>query len=1649
MRQGLSRVRPLTSRSPGPRKKVSGLPDGWFYDNSVEKRIWEDFEGCEVGGSRIQDFRNTSDMKEFSEATERINQMITSLKIIDSEADSLIVENSNDFSGTSSIECSSILEATKFQVNEYINDINKFVESQMFMTSSLQNMFVHIKQKSKFFDDEMENNSIALSNFSSIDDFSSLISDNIKKAEKITFSHQDFSSYCLSQLNRLQALIKIRDDMISAQSNEIESLKHRLKGKSKKLHSQQKSEDILLLKSQLENSLRTIAEQKLVIERLRSQLLSSNSSSTMILNKNPSNDLFNTKTLEKERDFFNEKIELESQIISLNEQFKRLNHLKVENDTKNMHLQEKLLLYEKLISEKELQIAELDQLNRKYIQMCEVEKERYSNLISKTIKNESQTPKEDKSDLIKYKELIKQLEESHKIELKEQEILIRQKVLSERQVFLGDISPHPNSEKIYQSISNDFEQKMKEQIDSFKEIKQSLSKQYGLKILDLTQQFDERSRYLNENHQKDLIELHDSHAYEIKKIEIELKEKFNHELMVINHDFKEKEHKMNNTIDDYRSIISKLELNNQTLTDIIKRTTGKEPEKEFIVQVKTQPILHISEGMNNTFSIDQYEEIMKEMQIQHQWETDIIINSGSRRSIEAVIAFQNDLRPYIQEIIDIVKSMGDISQFGEQYDSLLSSLSVLVNKLNSNHSEDLSQTLTIPFNDARKRMRELLNNICLLRKSISFQEPVFCSENDILREKISYFEGIINNDQNKCIDSFINMENFMNEEISKREFLINEFQTALSFTNRNGLEISGLIEFSQFFVHSYDLMLSYLAIIDEIKRVYSLEMSSSLFIQVFLSDTLDQKPNRFINYPILSKHITSFTIEESKIITLMEEYKDIGIECEQVSLPPVVPITTIPIIPSEYDFFENSNSDITNNDHLELSLFIKNDFNSCFRFMEAFDENASSVSDSLINSIDGYDAFLKASGMRNESASSFFENIRQLFALFHQSIGYFRKFRSQFLDLLKKYKSFLKSIQTREANIIVKTIKTNDSHVSTIQKDIEHGVLFKQLYSFIGSTFEKILNIVALYTNHEGNNVTFETYSLQDEINSIMPVSNCEPTSSLEKFVSISNRLVLIIENIFNDIEFKKDTKIKTIEMLQSRIQSYKNMNESFINEVDCSKRQNDHLINTINCIKNQLEDEHRNKENASELFYEQRKGFKQLMSLLSLPYNENISTCCVFDSIKQKFISMLSSIDQFQKSTMEMNNKLANLRDQSNLFQKTIDNLYISITKLTNDNADLNEVIYSLKDQIANLTKENEYSNNLKHQLEERISQLIKTQEEIFGYNTLLSKEMSEINISTQKLRHKYDELKFLKITEQSTKLITSDIKQTQTDEIPNNQNHCKWDSKIPGISSNCDYGTVVPEKYHLKRNRDLLRPPTSFTPIKVPKIKGFSTVPNSPQNSQMPSPPDTIRITNISFITPNQKHSKPSMVCTPLSPKNLSTPNSFPDPIITNRPCDEVNRINTKIYKKLLKQQRIIEEKEIAIIELKNKLSEAALSRTRLVVEIEKLNAFSKNCLSKINNLESRLDVSMSELFVRQETIFKQKRELIKIQLSLSSVHVLLYNVQNATLKKEQLSQSKDVVGTSERIISQRKFWKDAERRQIINALSALSLIDRRLYQ
>ena len=214
---GLARLRPLTAGKPEPSNIPKNLPDGWFYNESKEENIWKDLEKYDnVYASSVLEDENkrTQNTSQMGEASNKINKLIEKFEEIDQEVlgemQKLFDADENDGNGDNDAE--QFIQNEKASVVQFIEELNQYSDSQVYLLESLKKSFNAIQGTSSFLSMEASDQEKSPDPKIVIESLEKIFAENIDRAERASTLHHDVTNFWVHHLSSFKKVISKKNE---------------------------------------------------------------------------------------------------------------------------------------------------------------------------------------------------------------------------------------------------------------------------------------------------------------------------------------------------------------------------------------------------------------------------------------------------------------------------------------------------------------------------------------------------------------------------------------------------------------------------------------------------------------------------------------------------------------------------------------------------------------------------------------------------------------------------------------------------------------------------------------------------------------------------------------------------------------------------------------------------------------------------------------------------------------------------------------------------------------------------------------------------------------------------------------------------------------------------------------------------------------------------------------------------------------------------------------------------------------------------------------------------------------------------------------------------------------------------------------------
>jgi chromosome segregation ATPase len=192
------------------------------------------------------------------------------------------------------------------------------------------------------------------------------------------------------------------------------------------------------------------------------------------------------------------------------------------------------------------------------------------------------------------------------------------------------------------------------------------------------------------------------------------------------------------------------------------------------------------------------------------------------------------------------------------------------------------------------------------------------------------------------------------------------------------------------------------------------------------------------------------------------------------------------------------------------------------------------------------------------------------------------------------------------------------------------------------------------------------------------------------------------------------------------------------------------------------------------------------------------------------------------------------------------------------------------------------------------------------------------------------------------------------------------------------------------------------------------------------------------------------------------------------TGTSLDEITHLTHRMRDRIAELEAALSRSDASVIDLRRRLAAVSRDRQRLDMDMARCRNQQKRAQIQYMNAQTRLEVAMNELGVREDENYKLRRELVELRQKLvrpnrSLAHIEHSRAEQDIVKREK-RQQKMVIAAAEmalnnianaavrsnlerllensqksltRLEAKRRMWQEIERKQVFAALSALSLV------
>jgi len=854
---GLAKHRPLSiSKVKGsPVNSTTTLPDGWYFNENREESFWKGIEKSISQSSDTPEGQNRQKLENQSQIQDqsgKIRGLMNRFDEIDQETLLAMIQLANDGNITDSFDQHMVFNSTKTIVNDFISQLRGVSDSQNILLDSLRYWFSQASVKSYAEGDIVDPAEIP-SIETVFEGLSALLSEYVSRTEHVSCIHSDITEFWLKQISQVKRSVMIKDEEIQKLQQTIEDEKTKfLAEKNSRTRYDEVNVNAIKTKQQLDGQVRMNIELQRQIDQLKKSLKDAEIQRIAEASSSSRNKESTRSDLESDLRSTKIRLELETNISQLTQELEKVEEQKQKLRNQLIESNNKLRQAQSKIEEKDFEITELNKTLQLKLELASLEK----------AKN---TPPPVVVD--SYQDKYYELQMQHQEEIRKVSVRCQQ----EMAIQLENLKSHFEIEKtkLFETIQNDDQQSLLVAIrDEYEKTlwdlkvntdttQKNLIKEWGAKVSLLTRQYERRIQGLIQQQEINQIAAQNNLKYEIKKVELDMEEKFNQQLIDIT-----KEH-------DER--ISEFQKNIYQLTEqLASKSEECEKYNRFIDTLGEKPEYLINNNRNNQDSLNQFEnpngtnsnsnpdtinnlrkksalklKIMKEdLDEQLRWALNKQKIFYEQEMNKMAADHQTEIR---QKLMALQESMMNLKMDSESplnlnrvMDDITSTFEGMNIQLES--LENGMSVPSIPVNEVIQQTKVLNDRLMLLKnenddlRNLKYEYERVQSQNRELLHRIDLFESIQSNDQTKIAYAMKKIEDGLQEQIDQKNLLI------MSLTQeKNEKPTLGVDSFDIFSIKSKKV--SVFSVSLPLELLHYEKRKSSLFISTFPSYFAGFHPN--------------------------------------------------------------------------------------------------------------------------------------------------------------------------------------------------------------------------------------------------------------------------------------------------------------------------------------------------------------------------------------------------------------------------------------------------------------------------------------------------------------------------------------------------------------------------------------------------------------------------------------------------------------------------------------------------------------------------------------------------------------------------------------------------------------------------------------
>jgi hypothetical protein len=773
------------------------------------------------------------------------------------------------------------------------------------------------------------------------------------------------------------------------------------------------------------------------------------------------------------------------------------------------------------------------------------------------------------------------------------------------------------------------------------------------------------------------------------------------------------------------------------------------------------------------------------------------------------------------------------------------------------------------------------------------------------------------------------------------------------------------------------------------------------------------------------------------------------------SIPPIVPVIYLrpPPTPVVLDMRDLSEAEREAIDDPFLGAIKM--LGRIIQFFANFVDNEAHIATTLDNDTGAYEAFLTATRNTEPSHHTFIQQIQKTVRCLkdnREQLEEMAVFHMRLLRVLNASKRFGRDLMASVRNLqTVGTVRSLQREQDSLAALLAHP---KQSLDQI-LVLEKLLSALEVVDKWEIPLTTEQAAKFAVLMKRIHDTraQTVRPQTLIEALAASVQGFLESIRPSISDVPLTPNSMVD-VAKLAAKLRKLTALLDQRDGELALEKEKCQVLDEQCRALRMRLADEKELSDNAAAVYQTQSQVLTELFKTLTNDSKDSSkSPLGIVADVRNEVLLLQALSETAQNDRNVMKSKIADMENQFLNRDQYELQLKQQIAELRSQNDALRLKFRSLREsalfhdtQLGGLIQEKkadaELAENYRSQLEDALLRIDQLQHE-------LAKSDEDVQVLKNRLHKRLDDQNEVDLKTSFNHLMAG------TKEFATAETQTMWTVAVKRP------GSEMPRQ---KSSRQVVKP-------KVSEKQTVIQLPATPRDSQ-----ETIRITRVDYVAPEKPPQGRSFV-SPVSRSTLQSDPMFitgPSKSFTGANLDEITHVTHRMRDRIAELEAALSKSDTTVIDLRRKLAAVSRDRQRLNMELARYQAQQKRAEIRCANAQTRLEVAMNELGVREDDNYNLRREVIELKQKMGSPSRSLAHIEHSRTEqdivKREKRQQKMVIAAAQtaldktantairshlerllensqksvaRLEAKRRMWQEIERKQVFAALSALSLV------